>query len=54
MGGAPIVIVLVGMLIPIVFLLLAVVFNVVCGIWLVYRFWQDESSAGHIPRGRSA
>jgi hypothetical protein len=54
MGGAPIVIVLVGMLIPVVFLLLAVVFDVVFAIWLVYRFWRDESSAGHIPHGRSA
>ena len=40
MGGAPVVILLVGMVFPILFLLLAVLFDVAATLWLLYRFWR--------------
>jgi len=40
MEGAPVVILLVGLVFPIVLLLLALLFDVVATVWLVYRFWH--------------
>lgn len=44
MGGAPVVILLVGMLIPIAFLILAVLVDAIFVAWVVYRLWHDEWS----------
>ena len=61
MGGAPIVILLVGMLIPIAFLLLAVLVDAIFMAWLIYRLWHDEWSVSlgqvmrrmsHVPNWR--
>lgn len=38
MGGAPIVILLLGMFIPVVFLLLALLLDVIATFWMLYRF----------------
>jgi len=40
MEGAPVVILLGGLVFPIVLLLLALLFDVVATVWLVYRFWH--------------
>jgi hypothetical protein len=44
MGGAPLVILLVGMVVPIAVLILAIVFDAFVGLWLLYRLWHDEWS----------
>ena len=41
MGGAPLVLALVGLVFPIGLLLLALLFDVVSTCWLVFRFWHD-------------
>lgn len=59
MGGAPLVLLLVGLMVPIAFILLAVVFDVLTAIWVIYHMWHDEWSVGlwqslrrigHIPQ----
>ena len=45
MGGAPLVILLVGMVVPIAVLILAIVIDAFVGLWLLYRLWHDEWSA---------
>lgn len=42
MGGAPLVLALVGLVFPIGLLLLALLFDVVSTCWLVFRFWHDR------------
>jgi len=42
MGGAPLVLMLVGMVIPVSFLLLALLFDVVATGWLMFRLWHDR------------
>ena len=42
MGGAPIIIPLVAVLIPVVFILGALVFDAVVVSWFVYRVWHDR------------
>ncbi|HEY2377383.1 MAG TPA: hypothetical protein VGH98_15505 [Gemmatimonadaceae bacterium] len=44
MGGAPVVIVLVGMLFPIFAIILAILFDVLVTLWLLYQLWHDEWS----------
>ena len=45
MGAAPLVIVLVGLAVPIVVLVLALVVDAFVAVWLLYRLWHDEWSA---------
>jgi hypothetical protein len=45
MGGAPIIIPLVGLAIPILFLLAAIVFDAGLVSWVVYRIWHDRRHA---------
>jgi hypothetical protein len=40
MGGALVLILLVGMVFPIVLLLLALLFDVVATSWMLYRLWR--------------
>lgn len=42
MGGAPLVIPLVALVIPITLLLFAVVFDVAVLVWAAYRTWHDR------------
>lgn len=42
MGGAPIIIPLVALVIPILFLLVAIVFDAAIISWVVYRVWHDR------------
>jgi uncharacterized membrane protein YfcA len=42
MGGAPIIIPLVALMIPVVFILGALVFDAVVVSWVVYRVWHDR------------
>ena len=42
MGAAPIVLALVGLVIPIAFVLLAIVFDVGMTVWLAYQLWHDK------------
>lgn len=44
MGAAPLVILLVGMALPILALILAIVFDSLVLLWLLYRLWHDEWS----------
>ena len=44
MGAAPLVILLVGLALPIIALVLALVFDVLVAVWLLYRLWHDEWS----------
>jgi len=44
MGGAPLVILLVGMVVPIAVLILAIVIDSFVMLWLLYRLWHDEWS----------
>lgn len=44
MGGAPVVILLVGLVFPVVLLLLAATSGVLTALWAVYRLWHDEWS----------
>lgn len=44
MGGAPVVIMLVGLVFPTVLLLLAAACGVLTVLWAVYRLWHDEWS----------
>ncbi len=44
MGGAPVVIALVGLVIPITLLLAALVFDVVVMVWALFRWWNDSLS----------
>jgi hypothetical protein len=55
MGAGPIVVPLVALLIPILFLLLAVVFDAVFISWAAYRIWHDRQHGYlkrvlHLPR----
>jgi uncharacterized membrane protein YfcA len=49
MGGGPIIIPLVTLLIPILLLVAAIVFDAVFISWVVYRVWHDR---GHGRLGR--
>ena len=40
MGGAPFVLMLVGLVVPIGFLLLALLFDVVATCWILFRLWR--------------
>ena len=40
MGGAPLVLMLVGLVVPIGFLLLALLFDVVATCWILFRLWR--------------
>jgi hypothetical protein len=42
MGAGPIIIPLVALLIPILLLLMALVFDAVLVSWVVYRLWHDR------------
>jgi hypothetical protein len=42
MGGAPLVIPLVALVIPIALLLFAIVFDVAVLVWAAYRTWHDR------------
>lgn len=42
MGGAPMVLVLVGLVFPILLLLSALVFDLVFATWLAYRWWHGK------------
>ena len=44
MGAAPLVLLLDGMVVPIAFLLLALVFDALALIWMAYQLWHDEWS----------
>lgn len=44
MGGAPIVILLVGLLIPIALVIMAALADAVVLLWAIYRLWHDEWS----------
>lgn len=44
MGGAPLVILLVGMVFPIAVLILALVLDAFVMLWLLYRLWHDDWS----------
>ena len=48
MGGAPLVLLLVGLMVPIAFILLAVVFDVLTAIWVIYQMWHDEWSVSSV------
>ena len=52
MGGAPVVILLVGLVFPAMLLLLAAASSVLTALWAVYRLWHDEwsVSVGHAVR----
>lgn len=42
MGGAPLVLALVGLVLPVGMLLLALLFDVVATCWMVFRFWHER------------
>lgn len=42
MGGTPIVLALVGLVLPITLILLAVVFDLAVLLWAAYRLWHDR------------
>ena len=44
MGGAPVVILLVGLLVPIALLILAAMVDAIVLLWVIYRLWHDEWS----------
>ena len=44
MGGAPVVILLVGLLFPVLLLLLAALVDVLVVLWVTYRMWREEWS----------
>ena len=50
MGAAPIIIPLVGLAIPIVLLLTALVFGAVFISWVVYRVWHDREHGHFLGR----
>jgi hypothetical protein len=59
MGAAPLVLLLVGMMVPAAFIFLAIVFDVLTAVWVIYRLWHDEWSVspweslrriGHVPQ----
>jgi hypothetical protein len=61
MGGAPVVILLVGLLVPITTLILAALLDAVVLLWVIYRLWHDEWSVSlgrlvhglaHVPHWR--
>lgn len=61
MGGAPVVILLVGLLVPITLLILAAIADGIVLLWVIYRLWHDEWSVSlarvvhrlaHVPHWR--
>jgi hypothetical protein len=59
MGAAPLVLLLVGMMVPAAFIFLAIVFDELTAVWVIYRLWHDEWSVspwqslrriGHVPQ----
>ena len=52
MGAAPLALLLVGMVIPIAFLFLALLFDALTVVWVAYQLWHDEWSVSlwHGPR----
>jgi hypothetical protein len=58
-GAAPLVLLLVGMMVPAAFIFLAIVFDELTAVWVIYRLWHDEWSVspwqslrriGHVPQ----